>query len=67
MKASNLEKALAGGKVVDHDGNEVTQLLKQYETVGGNYLVGVCGDTTLHYDMNGEANKILNLFMAPRI
>ena len=65
MTTFNSEKALAGEKVIDIDGDEVTQL-KKYETNNGDWLVGVCKGAIAHYDMAGCRFKVLRLFMAPK-
>ena len=67
----DLEKALAGEKVITIDGREVTQLVK-FNVKNDDYpLHGVLGDNVLVWQRNGRydidaSEHTLDLFMAPK-
>jgi hypothetical protein len=68
MKPFDLEKALAGAKVVTRDGREVTQLTR-FDVYGNYPLIGIINKQRESFQLNGQFgdNKESNwdLFMAP--
>ena len=67
----DLEKALAGEKVITRDGQEVTQLVK-FDVKDVDYpLLGVLSDNINSWQCSGrynidESEHALDLFMAPK-
>jgi hypothetical protein len=63
MKAFNLKEALAGEKVIDNDGDEVTQLTN-FKTSQSYCLAGLCRGSIEKYTELGGHCDGANLFMA---
>jgi hypothetical protein len=67
MKAFNLKEALAGEKVMDNDGDEVTQITHFNANPNNQYCVfGVCLGVIVKYTVDGFSGRGTNLFMAPK-
>ena len=69
MKPFDLEKALAGAKVVTRDGREVTQLTK-FDVRGDFPLTGIIQNQRESFKLNGKYSDHIeshyDLFMAPQ-
>jgi len=67
MKPFNLERALAGDKVITRDGREVTQLVHFKNVETSNDLFGVLEHCILSWKENGNywGDDVFDLFMAP--
>jgi hypothetical protein len=65
MKTFDLEKALAGEKVVDIDGDKVTQLT-HFKTKNKYCLFGICAGVVEKYTLTGAHEDGVDLFMTPK-